>query len=335
MRLKDRGLAIILGAVVLLALLGLLLPSWLLFLLTVSFARALVVLGVVLLLRADLVSFGHGLFYAGGAYAVGIALRNALPVREALLQALLGMVAAAVVAAIVGLFLARYRGIFFGMLSTAFTMILYSLLLKLRWLSGGTDGIPVRASTFLGLETDADSVRLIQYYFVLAISAITFYVAYRVANSPIGYIMRAIFDNEIRVEYMGASVRGAIYRTYVFTGALGGLGGALVAMVVGRISPDLAYWTASGEFVFIALLGGTGSVFAPVIGAVVFGFVQNFAQARFAYSWQLLLGSVLLIVILFAPGGLWSLFERLTHRRPGPSLEAPEGKRSWALSWRR
>jgi branched-chain amino acid transport system permease protein len=201
--------------------------------------------------------------------------------------------------------------------------------------SGGTDGLPVRATTFVGIETDADTVRLIQYYFVLAISAIALYVAYRVANSPIGYIMRAIYDNEIRVEYMGASVRGTIYRTYVLTGALGGLGGALVAMSVGRISPDLAYWTASGEFVFIALLGGTGSVFAPIVGSVVFSFVQTFAQARFAYSWQLLLGSVLLIIILFAPGGLWSLFERLTHRRPGPSLEAPEGKRSWALSWRR
>lgn len=334
MRLTS-GLAIIAVGVVALGLLGLLLPSWLLFLLTVSFARALVVLGVVLLLRAELVSFGHGLFYAGGAYAVGIALRNALPVREALLQALLGMAAATVVAAVVGLFLARYRGIFFGMLSTAFTMILYSLLLKLRWLSGGTDGIPVRATTFVGLETDADSVRLIQYYFVLVISAVALYVAYRVSNSPIGYVMRAIYDNEIRVEYMGASVRGAIYRTYVFTGALGGLGGALVAMVVGRIAPDLAYWTASGEFVFIALLGGTGSVFAPVIGAVVFGVVQNYAQARYAYFWQLMLGSVLLIVILFAPGGIWSIFERLTQRRPSQSLETPGGGRRWALSWRR
>ena len=81
----------------------------------------------------------------------------------------------------------------------------------------------------------------------------------------------------------------------------------------------------------VARIGGE----VRYVGSVVFSFVQTFAQARFAYSWQLLLGSVLLIIILFAPGGLWSLFERLTHRWPGPSLEAPEGKRSWALSWRR
>jgi branched-chain amino acid transport system permease protein len=312
-------------------------PSWLLFLFTVAFAKGLVVLGVVLLLRANLVSFGHGLYFAAGAYGVAIALKNGVPVREALLLVLIGFVVGTALAALIGLFLARYRGIFFGMLSTAFTMILYSLLVKLRWLSGGTDGLGIRASTFAGLETDADTVRIIQYYFVLAIVALAFFVAYRVSHSPLGYLMRAIYDNEIRVEYMGASVRGSIYRTYLLSGMLGGLGGGLTAMSVGHISPDLAYWTSSGEFVFVALLGGTGSVFAPLIGATVFEFVRNYAQAHFPTAWQLLLGSVLLVIILFAPGGLWSLIERLIQgrRRTPDAVEAPSGERRWALSWRR
>ena len=150
--------------------------------------------------------------------------------------------------------------------------------------------------------------------------------------------MRVTYDNEIRVEKMGASVRRAIYRTYVLAGALGGLGGALVAVTVGHIAPDLAYWTASGEFVFIALLGGSGSVFAPFIGAAVFEVVRNYAFKVSPYTWQMLLGSVLLIIILFAPGGLWSLFERLTHRAPSrePAAGPRSGKeRRWALSWRR
>jgi ABC-type branched-subunit amino acid transport system permease subunit len=302
------------------------LPGWLLFLLTVAFAKGLVVVGVVLLLRAELVSFGHGLFYAGGAYAIGIALKDGFPVRDALVLVALGLVVTTGLAAILGLFIARYRGIFFGMLSVAFTMILYSLLLKLRWLSGGTDGIPVRASTYLGLETSADTVRLIQYYFVLVLVIAAVYVAYRVASSPLGYLMRAIYDNEIRVEYMGASVRRAIYLTYVLAGALGGLGGALTAVTVGHISPDMAYWTVSGEFVFVALLGGVGSVFAPIIGSVVFEFVRSFAQAKSPYTWQMLLGGVLLVIILFAPGGLWSIFQRVWTRREGkvaaPAQEA-------------
>jgi ABC-type branched-subunit amino acid transport system permease subunit len=290
------------------------LPSWLLFLLTVAFAKGLVVLGVVLLLRGDLVSFGQGLYYAAGAYAIGVALRSGFPVREALVLVVLGVGATTGVAAVLGLFIARYRGIFFGMLSTAFTMILYSLLVKLRWLSGGTDGIPVHATTFVGIETSADTVRLIEYYFVLVLASLGVYVAHRVAASPLGFLMQAIRDNEIRVEYMGASVRRAIYRNYVLCGALGGLGGALTAVTVGHISPDMSYWTVSGEFVFVALFGGLSSVFAPMFASVVFEFVRSYAIKLSPYTWQMLLGSVLLIIILFAPGGLWSILERLQAR---------------------
>jgi ABC-type branched-subunit amino acid transport system permease subunit len=300
--------------VVVLGLVAPFLPSWLLFLLTVSFAKGLVVLGVVLLLRGDLVSFGHGVYYAGGAYAIGIALRNGLAVHEAVVLVGLGLIVTTALACILGLFIARYRGIFFGMLSTAFTMIAYSLLVKLRWLSGGTDGIAVHATTFAGFETSGDTVRLIEYYFVLVLAAGAVFGAYRVAASPLGYLMRAISDNEVRVEFMGASVRRAIYGTYVLSGALAGLGGALTAVIIGHISPDMAYWTISGEFVFVALFGGIGSVFAPMFGSVVFEFVRNYAFKISPYTWQILLGGVLLIIILYAPGGLWSIFEQVAAR---------------------
>jgi len=313
----------VVAVVVLLFFVAPFLPSWLLFLLTIAFAKGLVVLGVVLLLRADLVSFGQGLYYASGAYAVGIALRAGLPVYDALALVVLGVAATTVVAAILGLFIARYRGIFFGMLSTAFSMILYSLLVKLRWLSGGTDGIPVHATTFVGLEISADTVRLIQYYFVLGLATVAVVTTYRVTHSPLGYLMQAIRENEIRVEYMGASVRRAIYRNYVLAGALGGLGGALTAVTVGHISPDMSYWTVSGEFVFVALFGGIGSVFAPLFASVVFEFVRSYAIKISPYTWQMLLGGVLLVIVLVAPGGLWSLVERLrgamTRRAPQTS----------------
>ena len=299
-----------------------LLPSWLQFLLTVALAKGLVVLGVVVLLRADLVSFGHGVFYAAGAYATGIILKNAFPVHEALVLVSLGLIATTLLAAVLGLLIARYRGIFFGMLSAAFTMILYSLLVKLRWLSGGTDGIPVHATTFAGLETSADTVRLIQYYFVVIIVGCAVYLTYRVAASPLGYLMRAIADNEIRVEYMGASVKRAIYRTYVLSGALAGLGGALTAIIVGHISPDMAYWTVSGEFVFVALFGGIGSVFAPMFASAVFELVRNYAFKLSPYTWQMLVGGVLLVIIIFAPGGLWSILERVSQRRRGGLTQA-------------
>jgi branched-chain amino acid transport system permease protein len=328
-----RGQRAALGCLVLLLVLAPFIPGWLLFLLTIAFAKGLVVLGVVLLLRGDLVSFGHGLYYAAGAYTAGFVLRSGLPLRDALVLVLLGTAVSTLLAAIIGLFLARYRGIFFGMLSAAFSMLLYSLLLKLYWLTGGTDGLSVRPASILGLQPSADTLRLTQYYFVVVLAAAAVYVAYRLTASPLGYLMRAIYDNEIRVEYMGASVRRAIYRTYLLSGALGGLGGALTAITVGHIAPDLAYWTSSGEFVFVGLLGGIGSVFAPLIASAVFEFARNYAFKISPYTWQLLLGSVVLVVILFAPGGLWSLLEQLARRdrqRTGPRKE-----RRWALSWRR
>jgi branched-chain amino acid transport system permease protein len=295
------------------------LPGWIIFLLTVAFAKALVVLGVVLLLRADLVSFGHGLFYAGGAYAVALSIRN-FGIRDALPLVLIGTLACTLLAAVLGLFIARYRGIFFGMLTTAFAMILYSLLVKFYWASGGTDGISVQVRTTAGLEPTTQGVRLLHYWFVLLFLGIALFVSYRVVRSPLGYLMRAIFDNEIRVEYMGASVRRAIYRTYLLSGALGGLGGALTAVTVGHVAPDMAYWTVSGEFVFIALLGGIGSVFAPVVAAVIFEFVRSYAQANLPYTWQLILGGTLLVIILFAPGGIWSFVERFTSKRHTPTI---------------
>ena len=288
------------------------LPGWLLFLLTIAFAKALVVLGVVMLLRGDLVSFGHGVYYATGAYAVAYAIQL-FGIREAVLLALVGTVAALALAALLGLFLARYRGIFFGMLTTAFAMILYSLLLKQYQYTGGTDGLRVSQPFFFGSSPGA-MIREFQYYFVLLIGGLAVYVSYRVASSPLGYLLRAIWDNEIRVEYMGASARRVIYRTYLLAGALGGLGGALTAMSVGHVTPDLSYWTFSGEFVFVALLGGTGSVFAPIIASAFFEFVRNFAYKQMPYTWQLLVGGTMLVIILFAPGGLWSLIERVTKR---------------------
>ena len=116
-------------------------------------------------------------------------------------------------------------------------------------------------------------------------------------------------------------------------GALGSLGGALTAIAVGHVAPDLAYWTASGEFVFVALLGGSGSVFAPFIGATVFELVRNYAVKVSPYTWQLLLGTVLLVIILFAPGGLWSMLERAAARRRAAAEPPKEGR--WALSWKR
>jgi len=303
-----------LAGLLLLAVVAPALPGWTIFLLSMAFAKALVVLGLVLLLRGGLVSFGHGMYYAAGAYAVGFAMKL-LGIREALLLSAMGLAAGALLASVLGLLLARHRGLFFAMLNLAFSMILYAILLKFYWVTGGTDGMGVRQATFAGLLPSVAFLRLAYFYLTLGIAVVAFSLAHRVAGSPTGYLIRAARDNEVRVAYMGASVPQTIYRTYVLSGALGGLGGSLSALNVGHIVPELSYWTQSGEFVFVALLGGYGHVLGPLAGSIVFELVRNYAYKFSPYTWQLSLGAILLVIILFLPGGLWSLFERAVRWR--------------------
>jgi branched-chain amino acid transport system permease protein len=283
-------------------------PQWALFLITIALAKGLVVLGLMILLRCGLVSFGQALYYCIGAYAGGM-LGRLFEVSGVFTLMLAGMVASAVTAYVLGFLLARYRGIFFGLLSLAISMILYGLLVKSEAL-GSSDGFNVLPSTLFGIRPEDEWVR----YVVLAVAGVVAFVAallvHRYLKTPLGGLAPAIKDNEIRVEYMGASARHAIHVNYVIAAALAGLGGALGATTVGHIDPEMAYWTTSGEFIFITILAGTGSVIAPFLGAMIFGIIQTVAFDISPNTWQMVLGSALLVVIVFLPSGLWSLFRR-------------------------
>ncbi len=292
-----------------LLILGFILPEWLLSLSTVAFAKGLVVLGLLVLWRAGLVSFGQALYFAGGAYAAGLLALNT-GINEALVLVLVGALAGAVLAYIAGLLLARYRAIFFAMLSLAFSMILYGVLVKNAEL-GSTDGIGLPPITFLGFDTQEAGRTLPSYILVVVLSFLSAIAIEIYLRSLRGSLAEPIRDNEVRVEYLGLSVRNLIHMKLVIAGALAGLGGAVTAITIGHIDPDAtAFWTVSGGFVFITILAGAGSVLAPFVGALVFELVRSYAVAYAPELWQLILGGALLLVIMFLPGGLWSLFTR-------------------------
>src|SRR5688572_17422420 len=306
MRRERTPLLLVLSLLLILTAVALL-PQWALFILTVALARGLVALGLLLLLRAGLVSFGQALYYCLGAYAAG-ALGRFYGVSDIFVEMLAGGAAAAACAFLLGFLLARYRGIFFGLLSLALSMILYGLLVKTQSL-GSTDGFNILPSTLFGIRPAAESVRYAVMASAAAVTLVAALLVHRFLDTPLGRLAPAIKDNEIRVEYMGASARRAVHVNYVIAAALAGIGGALAATTVGHIDPEMAYWTTSGEFIFIAILAGTGNVLAPFAGALVYGVIHTMAYDLSPNTWQMSLGISLLLLIVFLPEGLFSRFK--------------------------
>ena len=288
------------------------LPAWLVSLATIAFANALVVLGLIILWRAGLVPFGQALFYAIGAYAVAL-LGRYTPLRDVFLMVVVGAAAAGLIAFLIGFLLARYRDIFFAMLSLAMSMILYGVLVKTETL-GSTDGFHVEAGTFLGYRPRGQMLYLAMFWLVLGISAIAAYLVGLYFRSVAGTLAVPVRDNEIRVEFLGLSVTRLIHLKLVISGMLAGIGGTLAALAVGHVDPNMAYWTTSGGFVFVTILAGAGSVAAAFVGSFVFELVRSIAVDLLPGTWQIILGSALLLTILFLPDGLGSMFGRFKRR---------------------
>ncbi|MBL8589323.1 MAG: branched-chain amino acid ABC transporter permease [Methylobacteriaceae bacterium] len=298
----------IVAAIALAVALPIVMPSWAT-LITLILAKGIVVLGIIILLQAGQVSFGHAMFFGVGAYAVAF-WGKYVGTGDLLLFLVVAPAAATLLGLLVGLFVVRYREIFFGMLNLAFSMVLWSLLEKMFHYTNGADGIRVARPTLAGLAFTPETFQYVLVYLTLGLVLIVAYGVQRYLDSPSGHMLRAIKSNETRLEYLGVSARRVLLVGYVISAFLGGLGGALVAVAQQIATPEFAYWTKSGEFVFIAILGGVANAAGAFAGSAVFEFVRFFAAAKLANAWQLILGVVLIAIIMFAPGGLIGLFRR-------------------------
>ncbi|PUE12712.1 branched-chain amino acid ABC transporter permease [Limnohabitans sp. T6-20] len=294
------------GICLALTLAGTVMPKWLTFLITMAAANGLVSLGIVVLMRGGVVPFGQGMVFAVGGYAAAL-LFNKLGITDALLLTLCGGVAAALVAAPFAPLLSRYRGIFFAMLTLALSMVTYGLLMKLEVL-GGSDGFNLGRPTLLGQKLPDEQVGYIMYVLTLVVSTVMALLARIYFDSTRGLITVAAKENELRVEYLGGSVHQAMAINFILAAFCGGLGGALAVMALGHIEPNFSFWTTSGEFVFVAILGGWQSVIALFLASTVLEVVRSFSSAYFPNTWQMALGIFLLIVIRFLPRGIGSLW---------------------------
>ena len=278
-----------------------------------TMARGCVAIGLLILWRAGLISFGHALFFGFGAYTV--ALLQLGGVHDAFLLVIAGTAVAGLLAFLLGFLLRQYRAIFFALLNMAFSMILYGVLTKLESL-GSTDGIGIRHLSFAGFSPDGEAYRTTLFVFGLVFTYLAAVGAHWYLKSTLGTMTMAVRENEIRVEYLGYSAERAIHVKYVLSGLLAGMGGVIMAATVGHVDPDsMVYWPVSGDFVFITILAGTGNVSATFIGALVYELLRTFAFEYAPHVWQLIVGGALLLIIMFLPDGLWSLRSEWRRRR--------------------
>ena len=284
------------------------LPDWAMFLFAMALAKGLVCLGIVGMMRGGVVSFGQGLYYCLGAYTATLAA-NFLGVSDIFLLTLLSAAVCLLVGLIFGPLLSSYRGIFFAMLSLALSMVLYGSLSKMSFI-GGTDGLNIGAPTFLGWAPEGRPLQTALYLYVVTIVVISGALMRVYFDSEQGLITQATRDNELRVEYLGASVRTVMAYNYAFGALLGGIGGTIAVLALGHVDPEFAFWTTSGEFVFVAILAGYLSVPAVFFAAIILELVRSFSSLYFPNTWQLSLGIFLLIVIATLPSGLGSLVSR-------------------------
>lgn len=269
---------------------------------------AIVGLGFNLLLGyTGLLSFGHGAYFAAGAYAVAMigkyfprAYTIEILIPAALLFSLL-------VSLIFGFLCVRHTKIFFSILALSLSMLLFALLFKLYHITGGSDGLRVPIPSMFGMSFKGIRRPMFlsgtYYYFLLGMFAFSFFIMKGIVSSPFGKALQAIRDNEVRAELIGIRVRR--YRLYAFciSGLYVGLGGALWSFVNGHVTADLSHWVFSGEIVYMTLLGGFGILGGPVIGAMIFTYLKLYAMGNTEY-WMFVIGGTLIVLVLLLPDGV-------------------------------
>jgi branched-chain amino acid transport system permease protein len=255
-----------------------------------------------------LVSFGHAAFFALGGYVAAILIANGID--SAFVTWPAAMLAAAVLAAGIGALSLRTSGVYFIMITLAFGQMVYYASVGLK-MFGGTDGFPITVRSSLPL---LDLANATVFYCVCALALSAFYlVASRLVESPFGLVVRGAAESEKRMTALGFPVARYRLVAFVIAGAVAGLAGALWADFSHFVSPDMASWTRSGDFLVMVILGGLGSLAGGLYGAAVLtGFESLFSG--FTEHWMFVLGVALILIVLFAKRGIYGV---LVGKRDG------------------
>lgn len=267
------------------------------------------------------ISFGHAAFFGLGAYATAILFREftdgtgEITIVQFFAALLAGPPVAAIGALVVGFFCVRLTGIYFAILTLAFGELLFYVIFSWYGFTGGDNGI----QRLLPPPVFRDPV--VYYYFTLAIVTLAGVLMWRITRSPFGYVLRAMRENQLRTRFIGIDVRRYMLVNFVIAGMFAGVAGALWGPFTRSVGPLLLGWQESAIAVFMTLIGGAGLFAGPVVGSIVYTFLQAYVTG-FTVYWPLTIGSIILLIVLFAPGGLLGIIDtklvpRLLNRGAG------------------
>jgi len=249
-----------------------------------------------------LVSFGHAAYIGIGAYAVGIL--GFYGIFNGWLHLLVAIAASALVALAIGAVSIRTSGVYFIMITLAFTQMLYYLGISVAEF-GGDDGMRLKRRSHLGIVDLNDPVQF--YYFALVLMLLAVYLTNRIVNSRFGLVLRATKSNEPRSRAIGFSPYPYRLAAFVIAGAMCGLAGALYGNHTNYITPGLMSWQQSGDIMFMVILGGMATTAGPVLGAFALLLLEDLLSSWTQY-WQVILGPLLVLSVLFFRRGLSGIF---------------------------
>ncbi|HEU0083787.1 MAG TPA: branched-chain amino acid ABC transporter permease [Bradyrhizobium sp.] len=255
-----------------------------------------------------MMSFGHAAYLGIGGYAVGILAHEGIG--SGFIQWPVALAASALFALVVGALSLRTRGVYFIMITLAFAQMAYYIASGLARY-GGDDGLTIyKRSDFAGLINLSGRVQF--YYLCLACLFGAIYLVWRIVNSRFGMVVQGLRSNEQRMQAIGFPANRYRLACFVIAGTMCGLAGALLANNTDFVSPATMYWTRSGDLMVMVILGGMGSMFGPVIGAIVFLLLEELLSQVTEY-WALIMGPLLLLIVLFGRGGIVGLLGRFSR----------------------
>ena len=255
-----------------------------------------------------MMSFGHAAYLGIGGYAVGMLAHEGI--YSGFVQWPVALAASALFAAVIGALSLRTRGVYFIMITLAFAQMAYYIVAGLARY-GGDDGLTIyKRSQFVAPFDLSNKVQF--YYVCLALLFASTYLVWRIVNSRFGLAIQGARSNDTRMRAIGFPTYRYKLVCFVIAGTMCGLAGALLANHTDFVSPAMMYWTRSGDLIIMVVLGGMGSAFGPLFGAVALLVLEE-ALSGITEYWQIILGPLLLLVVLFARGGIDGLLGKVRH----------------------